>query len=293
MTRAESSDRRRLIVITDLDGCLLDAETYSYDAARPALAGLSQAGCPVVLCSGKTRAEMEPLARALELGHPFIVENGGAVIFPEGCFELVPGAREEGGCRILELGFPRQRLIEALSALAAEAGLYVRGFAAMTPLELHHLTGLSETAAQLALRRDYDEPFLLEDEAELGALCHAASRYGLQVTHGGRFFHLSGGSDKGLAVRTLLAHYERAGQFFTSVGFGDAATDVSLLRAVDRPILVPRADGALDATLASNLPGAERAPLPGPAGWNASVLALLQGEGLPKAPAGASPQRPR
>ena len=71
-----------VIVVSDLDGTLLDHETYSFDAARPALARLRQADVPLVLCTSKTRAEVESIRRSLDNEHPFIVENGGAVVIP-------------------------------------------------------------------------------------------------------------------------------------------------------------------------------------------------------------------
>lgn len=279
-----------LLLVTDLDGCLLDSRTYSYDAARPALAALARERSPLVLCSGKTRAEMELLVRTLGLAHPFIVENGGALVFPAGSFDGdVPGARDEDGARVLALGARRPVLISALLELARQAGVRVRGFAELSPAELGALTGLSGPTAALALQREFDEPFLIEGgEAELRALGQAAARRGLQVSHGGRFHHLMGGSDKGLAVRSLLSLYLRAGKQFRSAGLGDAETDLSLLRAVDRPVLVPRGDGSLDPVLAEQLPRAERAPRPGPEGWNAAVLTILAGGALARVDAAAA-----
>ena len=271
-----------LLVVTDLDGCLLDAETYAYDAARPALAELARAQWPLVLCSGKTRAEMQPLVAALGLAYPFIVENGGAIVFPPGSFDSdVPGARAVDGLRILALGAPRETLIVVLGQIANETGARLRGFADLTPDEVQSLTGLSGPAALLALQREYDEPFLVDDEAAVARLSRAAEARGLRLSHGGRFQHLMGGSDKGLAVRTLLALYRRAGWELRSAGLGDAETDLPLLQAVERPIVVPRRDGSIEPALASHLAGAERAPLPGPAGWNAAVLALIEGRRLP------------
>jgi predicted mannosyl-3-phosphoglycerate phosphatase (HAD superfamily) len=142
------------------------------------------------------------------------------------------------------------------------------------------------------MRRDYDEPFLVEGDAPVDRLDQAASVRGLQLRHGGRFLHLTGGCDKGLAVRALLALYRRNGVSPTSVGLGDAETDLPLLRAVDRPVVVPRADGAVDLLLAAHLGKAECAPGPGPAGWNEAVLALLAGHALPRlAEARAAPRR--
>jgi mannosyl-3-phosphoglycerate phosphatase len=277
-----------LVVVTDLDGCLLDPDTYSYDAARPALTELARTRTPLVLCSGKTRAEIHALARELGLGDPFIVENGGAIVFPPGALEGgVPGAHIVEGLRVLALGAPRERLVAALDELAREAGVRVRGFAHLAAEEVQRLTGLSGDAAARALQREYDEPFLLDDEASAVTLARAAAARGLALSHGGRFHHLMGGSDKGLAVRTLLSLYSRTGRELRSAGLGDALTDLPLLRAVDRPIVVPRRDGTIEPALESQLLEAERAPAPGPAGWNDAVLALLENRRLP--PLGRAP----
>jgi mannosyl-3-phosphoglycerate phosphatase family protein len=275
--------RQPLIVFTDLDGCLLDSRSYDCDAARPAVAALLDAGHPVVLCSGKTRSEMSLIHRSLGLNAPFIVENGGAIVFPPGSFPgRVPGAQRSDDAQILALGAPRSMLISALRAIAAESGAKVRGFADMALDDVMALTGLPGGMARLALEREYDEPFTLEGgEDALAAFRSGASRRSLEITHGGRFHHLTGGSDKGLAVRALLACYQRAGRRFASVGLGDAATDLSLLRAVDRPIVVPRSDGAIDVILAARLPDAERAPRPGPAGWADAMTAVMEGRTLP------------
>jgi mannosyl-3-phosphoglycerate phosphatase len=281
-----------LVVVTDLDGCLLDADTYSWDAARPALAELVRTHTPLVLCSGKTRAEMEALQRDLGLAVPFIVENGGAIVFPEGSYEgEVPRARAEGGARVLVLGTPRTRIVRQLRELAALTDVKARGFGDMDVAEVVRLTGLASDAARLAMQREFDEPFLVGDGTAVDGLARAAAARGLQLRHGGRFFHLTGGCDKGLAVRALLALYRRDGMSPTSVGLGDAETDLPLLRAVDRPVVVPSRDGTPHAVLAAHLPGAEQAPGPGPGGWNEAVLALLAGHALPRvAEAGGAPR---
>ena len=259
-----------LLVASDLDGTLLDEADYSYAAARPALAALRERGVPLVLCSSKTRAEMEPLARELGLDTPLVVENGGAVVLPSGA--------------LLELGTPRPQLVEALGEIAAETGVAVRGLAAMDVEEVARRTGLGLEDAALALERGYDEPFVLEDAGGLEGLEQAASRRGLRVTRGGRFHHLTGGADKGSALRRVLEAYAEQGRHFTSVGLGDSVNDRPLLEAVDRPILVPRPDGRPDPQLSAALPDAERAPYPGAAGWNAAVLAVLDGARLPSGP---------
>jgi len=266
------------LVVTDLDGTLLDADTYDVSPARGALAALGDRGIPVVLCSSKSRAEMEPLAAALGLRAPLIVENGGAIVFPPGSS---PAGGVEGEGSVLALGTPRAELLRALPDIAREVGVVLRSFAEMTAPEVSELTGLSQEGARLAQRREWDEPFVADETAaprDLDArLEEAAGRRGLRVTRGGRFHHLTGPTDKGVAVRALL-EVMPTGSPGTTVGLGDAANDLPMLRAVDHPVLVPRKRGGVDPVLVAALPTARTAPLPGPAGWAAVVLELLAEE---------------
>jgi len=258
------------VVVTDLDGCLLDAATYRWEPARPALDALRRRGIPLVLCSSKTRAEMEPLAGAIGAPGPLVVENGGAIVEPGGA--------------VLVLGVTRDRLLEDLPEVAREAGVRVRSFAEMSVAEVAALTGLPEDQALLAMRREYDEPFVVEappgrDPAVDARLDRAARARGLQVTHGGRLHHLTGPADKGQALRAIAGAMPADGDV---VGLGDAANDLPLLLAVTRPIVMPRPDGTVDPLLTARLRGVERAPGPGPAGWSAAVLAALSGGSLPR-----------
>jgi ribonucleotide monophosphatase NagD (HAD superfamily) len=52
---------KKTIVFTDLDGTLLDESTYSHAEASPALHLILATSTPLVLCSSKTRAEIEVL----------------------------------------------------------------------------------------------------------------------------------------------------------------------------------------------------------------------------------------
>lgn len=47
-----------LLIFTDLDGTLLDHESYDFTPARPMLARLAAMRAPVVLASSKTAAEI-------------------------------------------------------------------------------------------------------------------------------------------------------------------------------------------------------------------------------------------
>jgi mannosyl-3-phosphoglycerate phosphatase len=79
------------IIFTDLDGTLLHPKSYSFQEAMPALDLIRAQGIPLVLCSSKTRAELEIYRARLDNGDPFIIENGGALYVPR---DISPFSRE-------------------------------------------------------------------------------------------------------------------------------------------------------------------------------------------------------
>lgn len=271
--------RPGLVIFSDLDGCLLDRETYDHAAARPALERLAREGVPLVLCSSKTRAEVEVHRERLGLSDPFIVENGAAILLPEGHFPSPHGSTcAAGPYRVVELGVPYARLVAALREIREATGLRLRGFAEMGPEEVASLTGLDPEAARRAQAREYDEPFVADlDEAGAGRLDREVRGRGLTLTRGGRFYHLTGGNTKGRAVEILTGLYRSRAPGVITVGLGDGPNDLSMLERVDRPIVIPGQGGVVDPVF-ERYPW-PRAPRPGPAGWNRAVLDLLADPG--------------
>jgi mannosyl-3-phosphoglycerate phosphatase len=270
-----------LVIVTDLDGTLLDARDYSRAAADATLARLCREGVPVVICSSKTRAEIERCRRDAGLGHPFISENGGALFVPQGYFPFDVGAsRVVPGHDVIEFGWPYGRVIDAVHRAAAESGARVTGFSDLSVTHLARICGLSLRDAHLALQREYDEPFQVLDGRVAGRyrFYRALRRNGLQCCCGGRFDHAHGGPGKGQAVAVLRRLYERAaGHAVLLAGLGDAPNDVSLLKAVDVPIVVPGETWGRTARLLRKVPGARLAPASGPRGWASAVREVLRG----------------
>ena len=274
----------RRLIASDLDGCFIDEKTHSRAGSEEALEALRKEGVALVLCSSKTRAEMEPLTVELGFRCPFIVENGGALVIPDGALPgRIPGARRDGNAEVLVFGVTREVLVRELRGIAARTGAELRGFSDLTPRELQRLTDLKPDDAGRALDREYDEPFLLSpgSRARVRELSEAAQRRGLRVSRGGRFLHLTGLADKGFALGRLLGLYAFYAITPQTVGIGDCENDVGLLETVERPILIPRPGGIVDPALRDRFPEAEVASDPGPRGWNKAVLKVLAGERLP------------
>jgi len=269
-----------LFILTDLDGTLLDPKTYDIAPARPALGRIARAGIPLVLCSSKTRAEIEALQRRLDLHHPFIAENGGAIVAPVSYFERVPaGAVVDGGRFVLALGRPYHEVVRALREVAAQERVRVVGFSDMTVGDVAEECGLPVLDAQLAKLREYDEPFrLLEpDPAVRSRFLKALHRRGLKAMSGGRFDHVTGDADKGRAVVVLRSLIPDSFGPIVMAGLGDGLNDVAMLREVDRPVIVRSDSNGATGRMLRKVPTAHVTNACGPAGWAEAVTSLLDG----------------
>jgi mannosyl-3-phosphoglycerate phosphatase len=263
------------LIFTDLDGTLLDQDTYTWEAAQPALDRLRRQGIPWVLVTSKTRAEVEFWRRCLENEHPFIVENGAAAFVPLGYFpHAVRGSKRRGAYDAFEWGTPYEELVADLQRASQTSQCRVRGFHEMTPEEVAKLCELPLEQAVLAKEREYDEPFVILDPDRADALTAAIEDQGRQWTRGGRFCHILGANDKALAVEALSALFEQGDAPVRTIGLGDGLNDASFLNVVAASVLIRSPQAA---ELKARVPGGVVTDHPGPAGWNEAVLALIGG----------------
>jgi mannosyl-3-phosphoglycerate phosphatase len=269
----------RLVLFTDLDGALLDANTYSWRGAEEGLEEIARRKIPLIFCTSKTRAEVEYLRAKIGNRDPFITENGGGIFVPYGYFNLpMTGADRAGHNHGFALGRPYAEIVEALEEISAESGTSVAGFHSMNAREIAANTGLSLEIAQLAAKREFDEPFFFaasNPKSEQKFLKIAQER-GLGVARGDRFWHLFSGSDKGKAVRKLADFFRKSQHGRLRVAaIGSSANDLPMLAAANIAVLLPSLNGQYDASLLKRIPSVRLAQIAGPDGWNAEVMRIL------------------
>lgn len=214
-----------LMIITDLDGSLLDHHTYRWDAASEWLATLKQQAVPLVICSSKTAAEIIPLQKKLGIsGSPFIAENGAVV-----------QTHDQQRVR-LDNALTYEAICERLAAM--KPTYRFTGFHDFSDPDVASMTGLSEADAALARQRDASEVVVWRDSEEaLAQFREALGAEGLALTQGGRFWHvMPAGSGKGEALRWLLDN--SPGEARITIGLGDGPNDAPMLDAVDYAVVI-------------------------------------------------------
>ncbi len=259
----------KTIVYTDLDGTLLDHHTYSPESALPALDKLKNKGIPVVFCSSKTLHEQIKLQKELGIQQPCIIENGSAVAIPHHYFPAgaIQASLSVAGFDLVVLAHADvQALRQVLQKIPD-----ISGYALSSEIEIATRTGLSDEDLDHARNRMFTETILTPLSPERAAeITVHLQPHGFTLSRGGRFYTaLSAQTDKGRAVRWLTGLFQKHNETeLRTIAIGDSPNDAAMLEAVDRRFLVQRFDGSWAAL---DIPGLERIPGIGPAGWCAAV----------------------
>lgn len=253
--------QENILIFTDLDGTLLDHHNYGFEPAREMLAYLKMHHIPLIIVTSKTKNEVLRIQSELNIHEPFIVENGAGIFIPK-----------KEGYQVLPMGQTHLQVREAFKRYTQVVPM--RGFSDMSAEEVAKLTQLPLEKAKDAKDRTYTEPFILEDHSKLDTLKKMADQDDLEIVEGGRFYHLiTKEQDKAAAIHLLIHKYqEKSESAWTTIALGDSANDLTMLKSVDKPILIPHDDGSY---MPCSIEHLIKAPLPGPAGWNAALKELF------------------
>lgn len=273
MTGADSSQGDKIVIFSDLDGTLLDHNTYSCEVVMPLVARLKKAGIGIVFCSSKTRAEQEVYRKKLDIISPFVVEDGGAIFILPSYFSFpYEYHRLDRGYRVIELGMPYVEIRRILKEIREKNNLAIRGFGDMDAAQIAGLTGLDMAQAEMAKKREYEETLnLTGSEPEIRLTLSKIEDSGLSWSRGGRFYSVSGGSNKGAATSILIGLFSRKSGRLKTIGIGDSLNDVSMLAEVDVPVLVQKPGSYWEDIELANL---YRIDGVGPRGWVKAISEL-------------------
>ncbi len=271
----------RLLIVSDMDGTLLNHHDYQFDAVTPVLAQLEQMQLPVILNTSKTFAELKSWVQKLNIRHPFIVENGSAIFIPNGYFpnaafagEIVDKQSFEG-YQVVLLG----ESIVTLSAFLIHHKPQAIDFSSCSAEQAMQLTGLSPQQVAEAQDRQFSIPLSFDDKEAQNRFAEFALQSGLGVLEGGRFLHILGKTDKGLATRRLRRLFESVHQqSYGVIALGDSPNDEAMLAEADVAVVVSSPSSERVQPTVDHL---IRTRQQAPQGWNEGIqeaLKLIQQE---------------
>jgi mannosyl-3-phosphoglycerate phosphatase len=255
---------KRLLVFTDLDGTLLDHNTYQWQAASTAIEWLHAHKCPLIFNSSKTHAEIQRIAVEMDNHDPMICENGSSIVVPDDYF------KDENG--IILFGEKYGHIVSVLNDLRQQNKYNFIGFNDMSIDEIVQMTGLDAAQAALAQQRLSSEPLSwMDSDTALQEFMQQLKRRKLSVARGGRFYTVSGGCSKGDAVHWLIERYRREepDTEWLTVALGDSDNDLPMLECVDYPVLISNPHSSSPASI--KLENLIRPEKPGPMGWNMAI----------------------
>ncbi len=224
------------IIYTDLDGTLLDHFDYSFDKAEQTISSLKALSVPIIPNTSKTYAEVFRIQESLGLTSPFIIENGAAIYIPIDYFPTQPeDTIIQGNYWVKEFCPPRQHWLDLLKNIESKYQKLFQGFSDLSCDELCNLTGLVPESAEYAIDRKYTEPLLWhgDNENKSEFISHMES-LGAHMLQGGRFLHVGGHTDKGVAMTWLSNVYAKQNNTnVQSIALGDSHNDNAMLESAD------------------------------------------------------------
>lgn len=225
------------LVISDLDGSLLNHHDYQWQAALPAIRHLQNYSIPIIFNTSKTYLETLQIQSELDITAPFVVENGSCLYLPKMQFQELPSryAHARNGFWEIKLGKNVEEIDKYLKKIVEQADEFIL-LSECSPQEASELTGLTEQQATNAINREFSQPLIWKgSQQQLTDFKERLSKEGLNILQGGRFLHVQGKTDKGIAVKKLRLFFSRP---VKTVVIGDSANDIEMLKQADIPIVV-------------------------------------------------------
>ncbi|MFB5599523.1 MAG: HAD-IIB family hydrolase [Nitrososphaeraceae archaeon] len=244
----------KYLIFSDIDNTLVQSyvrnngemiHSDGYGDIKKFIMMLKKNQIPLILCSTKTRIEQEKIRKDLEIDDPYIVENGGAIIFSKSYFDLDfenlgLDTKEMNGNLGIVLGKSYEKIVEILNDIRNNFQIRFKTVSDFSIEELADKVGISIEDAKLMASREYSETIIEIHEDNRIELERKLKDKNLMMVQGTRYFTVSAFHNKGSAVSILknLFYKKCENEKVEVIAIGDALNDVSMFENVDQAFLV-------------------------------------------------------
>lgn len=265
----------QVVIMSDLDGTLLDHHDYSTTVALSSIQKLIHYNIPLIFNSSKTFEEQRILQHDLGICAPFIFENGSGVAVPAQLSPTFGADHVFGDYHIKQ--FAPLDLSDILTVLLGNTANNFQKLLTMSAAEINEIiqyTGLNPQQAALAKARVYTDTILqslTEEEVVQWALL--LENHEIQMTKGGRFYTLQAKNiNKATPLNWLRSLWDAP---LHIIAIGDGENDASMIAAADEGYWVQRPDRSWATPNPSHRAGS-LIPKIGPHGFVAIIQTILK-----------------
>ena len=248
----------KILIFSDLDGTLLDRDTFKFDIIKDYLKKLLSKGIYIIPNTSKTEKEILEFNNELGSSLPFILENGAVI----------------KGLDLLNSDLPKELI------LSRDKINLTKIFEDSVPLDLQNkckwlfemdkkkqslILGLENEKLKMALDRNYSIPFIFEgSKNEKKELSTIVKKKGLALQEGGRVINLTDKVNKAKALQVFVRFFKKNNKNVKTIAVGDNYNDLEMLKISDFPCLVFNDKFTLDEIPINNLITTNK---PSPEGW--------------------------
>ena len=260
--------KKQIIIFTDLDGSLLDKDTFEFNEIEDYFRELISKGIKIIPNSSKTKAELSNFNKEYNLNLSFITENGSSI----------------HGLNLIHKNLPEKILLSR--TLDQIYKIYNQN---VTPHLKEKITFVLELEIEeqikifrlplekikLAIKRDHSLPIKFNGtEIEKNEFIKIMKNSGLTIQTGGRIMNVCDNINKSIAMSEAirLMRKELDNKIIT-IGVGDNENDIEMIKMTDYPCLVKNEN--FDSSLI-NIDNLIKSDEPSPKGWSDVIKTALQ-----------------
>ena len=258
----------KVIIFTDLDGTLLDRDTFKFDTILSYIKDLILKDVCIIPNSSKTRQEIENFNQELDENLSFVVENGAAIHN----LNLINSSFPEKISLSREINEIIKIFEKKISNKFKSKCTFIKNLSVDKQMKV---LGLPKEKIKSALNREYSMPLVYEgSKSDKMELFKSVNDIGLSLQEGGRVINLCDKVSKYQAMKNVVKVFKKiTKEKLVTIGVGDNFNDLEMLKNSDIPCLVFNDKFTLEKININNCLVSKK---PAPEGWVEVVKLALE-----------------
>ena len=260
--------KKQIIIFTDLDGSLLDKQTFKFDVIENYFRELILEGIIIILNSSKTEAELIDFNKRNNFNLCFISENGSSIHNLDLINKKFPNQ--------ISLSRSYDKIYKTYNEnVSLHLKRKIKLILKLDAKEQQKILGLPLDKLSLALKRMHTIPIQFNgNEIEKNIFTKTICEIGLSAQSGGRIINIGDDTNKFKAMSKALSLISKEiDDEIVTIGVGDNHNDIEMLKHTDYPCLVK--NESFNASLI-DIDNLIKSIEPSPEGWADVIKTAIQ-----------------